>query len=136
MLKLYAASIRRYITIVAVVLMAFGGLSACAQNTTINDQTPITIGASLSLSGDFSGDGPAMEQGYQLWADTVNKNGGLLGRPVKLVILNDKSDPDLTTNNYKTLINVDHVKLALWSFFNAFDEASCASCTKSWICAD
>lgn len=116
MLKLYAASIRRYITIVAVVLMAFGGLSACAQNTTINNQTPITIGASLSLSGDFSGDGPAMEQGYQLWADTVNKNGGLLGRPVKLVILNDKSDPDLTTNNYKTLINVDHVNLLFGPF--------------------
>lgn len=116
MLKLYAASIRRYTIIATVVLMAFGGLSACAQNTTVNNQTPITIGASLSLSGDFSGDGPAMEQGYQLWADTVNKNGGLLGRPVKLVILNDKSDPDLTAKNYKTLISVDHVNLLFGPF--------------------
>ena len=116
MLKLYAATIRRYITIVAVVLIAFGGLSACAQNTTINNQTPITIGASLSLSGDFSGDGPAMQQGYQLWADTVNKNGGLLGRPVQLVILDDKSDPGLTAKNYKTLINVDHVNLLFGPF--------------------
>src|SRR5215472_754260 len=94
-LKLPAASIKKYISIVAVVLMAFGGLSACAQNTTINNQTPITIGASLSLTGDFSGDGPAMQQGYQLWADTVNNNGGLLGRPVQLVIIDDKSNPDL-----------------------------------------
>ncbi len=116
MLKLSAACMKRYISIVAVALMAFGGLSACAQNTTINNQTPITIGASLSLSGDFSGDGPAMQQGYQLWADTVNKNGGLLGRPVKLVILDDKSDPDTATKNYKTLINVDHVNLVFGPF--------------------
>ncbi len=116
MLKLYAASIRRYVTLVAVVLIAFGGLSACAQNATNNNQTPITIGASLSLTGDFSGDGPAMQQGYQLWADTVNKNGGLLGRPVKLVILDDKSDPDTTAKNYKTLISVDHVNLVFGPF--------------------
>jgi branched-chain amino acid transport system substrate-binding protein len=115
-LELYAASIRRYVTLVAVVVMAFGGLSACAQNSTINDQTPITIGASLSLSGDFGGDGPAMKQGYQLWSDTVNKNGGLLGRPVQLVILDDKSDPGLTAKNYKTLINVDHVNLLFGPF--------------------
>ena len=116
MLELYAASIRKYLTIVAIVVMAFGGLSACAQNTTINDQTPITIGASLSLSGDFGGDGPAMKQGYQLWADTVNNNGGLLGRPVKLVILDDKSDPNRASRNYKTLINVDHVNLLFGPF--------------------
>ena len=115
MLELYAASIRRYLTLVAVVVMAFGGLSACAQITT-NNQTPVTIGASLSLSGDFAGDGPAMKQGYQLWADTVNNNGGLLGRPVKLVILDDKSDPDQAAKNYKTLINVTHVDLVFGPF--------------------
>jgi branched-chain amino acid transport system substrate-binding protein len=97
--------------------MALGGLTACALNTTNNNnEPPITIGASLSLSGDFGGDGPAMKQGYQLWADTVNKNGGLLGRPVQLVILDDKSDPDQTAKNYKTLINVDHVNLVFGPF--------------------
>jgi branched-chain amino acid transport system substrate-binding protein len=96
--------------------MALGGLTACAQNTTNNGQTPITIGASLSLSGDFGGDGPYMKQGYQLWADTVNKNGGLLGRPVQLVILDDKSDPNQTTKNYNTLINIDHVNLVFGPF--------------------
>src|SRR5437763_11132363 len=96
--------------------MAIGGLSACAQNTTNNNQTPITIVASLSLSGDFGGDGPAMKQGYQLWVDTINNNGGLLGRPVKLVILDDKSDPNRASRNYKTLINVDHVNLLFGPF--------------------
>gem|GEM_PF-7025374 len=35
--------------------------------------SPITIGASLSLSGDFSADGVAFERGYELWAADQNK---------------------------------------------------------------
>jgi branched-chain amino acid transport system substrate-binding protein len=74
-------------------------------------QEPIKIGASLSLSGDFSADGMAFQQGYQLWADTVNKNGGLLGRQVQLDIISDASSPDQVQTNYQKLITVDHCDL-------------------------
>jgi branched-chain amino acid transport system substrate-binding protein len=73
--------------------------------------TPIKIGASLSLSGDFSDDGKAFQQGYQLWADNVNQNGGLLGRPVQLDIVSDASSPDQVQTNYQKLITVDKVDL-------------------------
>lgn len=117
MLEPFANRIKTSLSLIAIIVMTLGGLAACAQDTTnINNQAPITIGASLSFSGDFGGDGPAMKQGYQLWADTVNKNGGLLGRPVQLVILDDKSDPDQAAKNYKTLINVDHVNLVFGPF--------------------
>ena len=72
---------------------------------------PIKIGISLSLSGDFSADGQGFQQGYQLWADTVNKNGGLLGRQVELDILSDASSPDQVQTNYEKLITVDKVDL-------------------------
>ncbi len=74
-------------------------------------KTPIKIGASLSLSGDFSDDGKAFEQGYQLWADYVNSHGGLLGRKVQLDIVSDASSPDQVTTNYQKLITVDKVDL-------------------------
>jgi branched-chain amino acid transport system substrate-binding protein len=77
---------------------------------------PITIGASLSLTGDFSADGQAFERGYQLWASDVNKNGGLLGRQVKLTILNDNSSPTQVATNYTTLFSSDHVELAFGPF--------------------
>ena len=85
-----------------VLFISLTGLSACAQSQTTSSQTPITIGVSLSFSGDFKDDGQAMKQGYLLWADTVNNQGGLLGRPVKLIILDDKSDPDQVAKNYTT----------------------------------
>src|SRR6266571_87630 len=114
-LKRYTVRIRIFLPVIAVAAIVLAGLSACAQNPT-GSQTPITIGTSLSFSSDFKDDGLAMKQGYQLWADTVNKNGGLLGRPVKLVILDDKSDPDQVAKNYETLIKVDHVDLIFGPF--------------------
>jgi branched-chain amino acid transport system substrate-binding protein len=81
---------------------------------------PIIIGASLSLTGtaanDFSADGQAFEKGYELWAKDVNAHGGILGRRVKLVILNDDSSPETAVTNYQTLIGSDHVDLTFGPF--------------------
>ena len=77
---------------------------------------PITIGASLSLTGDFSDDGQAFERGYQLWASDVNSSGGLLGRQVQLKILNDNSSPTQVQTNYQTLFASDKVDLAFGPF--------------------
>ncbi|MBV9207419.1 MAG: amino acid ABC transporter substrate-binding protein [Actinobacteria bacterium] len=77
---------------------------------------PILIGASLSLTGDFSADGQAFQRGYQLWASDVNSSGGLLGRPVQLKILNDNSSPTQVQTNYQTLFASDHVDLAFGPF--------------------
>jgi len=82
-----------------------------APAATATSLPPIKIGISLSLSGDFSADGQGFQQGYQLWADTVNKNGGLLGRQVQLDILSDASSPDQVQTNYQKLITVDKVDL-------------------------
>jgi branched-chain amino acid transport system substrate-binding protein len=78
--------------------------------------SPVTIGASLSLSGDFSADGTAFERGYKLWADDVNKTGGLLGHPVKLDIVSDASSPAQVVTNYQKLISSDHAKLVFGPF--------------------
>jgi branched-chain amino acid transport system substrate-binding protein len=78
--------------------------------------TPIRVGFTVSLTGSFSADGQAVLKGYQLWANDVNANGGLLGRPVKLVYLNDKSDPNVATRDYTKLITQDHVDLTLGPF--------------------
>src|SRR5262249_25772318 len=62
--------------------------------TSTTNPNPVKIGISLSLAGDFSLDGRALQQGYQLWADTINRNGGLLGRQVQLDSIDDSSDPN------------------------------------------
>ena len=55
-------------------------------------EKPIVIGGTLPLTGTFSATGKWVEKGYQFWADEVNAKGGVLRRPVKLIIYDDKSD--------------------------------------------
>jgi branched-chain amino acid transport system substrate-binding protein len=90
-----------------------GSASAPASGSS---SAPITIGASLSLTGDFSTDGQAFQKGYNLWVKDVNAAGGILGRQVKLTVLDDKSDPNQVVTNYQTLINTDHVDLTFGPF--------------------
>jgi branched-chain amino acid transport system substrate-binding protein len=84
--------------------------SACGAGGS-NGNGPIVIGISISLSGDFSADGKALEQGYQLWAADVNSGGGLLGRKVQLKFVDDASSAQQVVTNYQNLISVDHVDL-------------------------
>jgi branched-chain amino acid transport system substrate-binding protein len=78
--------------------------------------SPITIGTSLSLSGDFSADGQAFARGYKLWAADQNKAGGLLGHQIKLDIISDASNPAQVVTNYEKLIGSDKDQLVFAPF--------------------
>jgi branched-chain amino acid transport system substrate-binding protein len=120
----------RFWSMISAVLVV--GAAACSSSsssnlTSPNTKTPILIGASLSFTGDFSADGQAFRQGYELWASDVNSHGGLLGRPVKLVILNDGSSPTTVVSNYQKLISVDHVNLTFGPFSSLLTEPAAAT---------
>lgn len=109
--------LRTLVCIAGVALIIAGTLTGCAQQSGANQpSTPIKIGISLSLSGDFSADGTAFQQGYNLWADYVNAHGGLLGRKVQLDILSDASSTEQVATNYQKLITVDKVDLTFGPF--------------------
>jgi branched-chain amino acid transport system substrate-binding protein len=109
-----------HFTIPVLLLVVLFMFSACGGSTTTSPtsqpKTPIKIGISLSLTGDFSADGLAFEQGYKLWAATVNKNGGILGRQVQLDIVSDASSTTQVVTNYQKLITIDHCDLVFGPF--------------------
>jgi branched-chain amino acid transport system substrate-binding protein len=113
--KLYLKSVGALIATLFV-LSACGTTTTTTPTATSQPTTPIKIGISLSLSGDFSADGLAFQQGYQLWADTINKNGGILGRQVQLDIVSDASSTTQVVTNYQKLITVDKCDLVLGPF--------------------
>lgn len=77
---------------------------------------PVRIGVSLPLSGRFSEPGTAAKEGYEVWADMLNESGGLLGRPVELLVLDNASDQDTAVADYEKLITVDKVDLVVGPF--------------------
>jgi branched-chain amino acid transport system substrate-binding protein len=79
----------------------------------------IVIGASLPLSGPLAGFGSFQQWGYKRAVDQVNKAGGIAingtKQQVKLIIRDDKTDPNATASNTETLISRDRVVAMLGS---------------------
>jgi branched-chain amino acid transport system substrate-binding protein len=107
----------RYLALASAAILASALVAACGNSSSSGgSKGPILIGASLSLTGDFSADGNAYKRGYEIWASDINAHGGLLGRKVKLIILNDNSSPTQVDTNYTDLITVKHVDLTFGPF--------------------
>jgi branched-chain amino acid transport system substrate-binding protein len=97
-----------------------GLLLATAALSHAND---LHLGASLSLSGKYAQLGAMNEKAYRLWAQDVNRKGGLLGRPVKLTIVDDQSDPVRAKRIYEDLITKQEVDLVLGPYSSEITEA-------------
>jgi branched-chain amino acid transport system substrate-binding protein len=108
------------VTVTGILSMVGLSLAACGSGGggggTPQAGKPITIGVSVSLTGDFSGDGKALVQGYDLWAQDENAKGGLLGHHVTMKYVDDASSTQQVVTNYQNLITQDKVDLVFGPF--------------------
>jgi branched-chain amino acid transport system substrate-binding protein len=88
--------------------------SAQAQN-----KEPIKIGFSMALTGSLAANGKQALLGAKIWEEEVNQNGGLLGRPVKIVYYDDQSNPSTVPSIYTKLLDVDKVDLVVGPYATA-----------------
>jgi branched-chain amino acid transport system substrate-binding protein len=80
---------------------------------------PITIGFAMALTGPLAANGKQALLGAKIWEETINKKGGLLGRPVKLVYYDDQSNPSTVPGIYTKLLDVDKVDLVIGPYATA-----------------
>jgi branched-chain amino acid transport system substrate-binding protein len=76
----------------------------------------IVFGASLPLTGEFSIAGTKHQDGYQFCVDELNARGGLLGRPVELLVEDNRSDTEVTVTQTERMITVENVDALLGTF--------------------
>lgn len=98
------------LAVIAIVIIAAGSgvYYVSTKPTTSSD---IVVGAAVSETGIYASAGIGIVEGYQLWVEHVNQEGGLLGRQVRLIVYDDMSDPTTTRSLYERLITVDHVNM-------------------------
>ncbi|CZF81192.1 Leucine-, isoleucine-, valine-, threonine-, and alanine-binding protein precursor [Grimontia celer] len=77
--------------------------------------TTITLGMSNALSGPASGLGTGVKAGTLAYFEKINQQGGVHGRQIKVISLDDGYEPDRAAKNAKRLIYTDKV-FALVSF--------------------
>ena len=108
--------------LMAVVLVA---LPALGQGPKVSAPSgePIKIGGSLPLTGLASEQAKWIKAGYEYWAEDVNKRGGLLGRPVKLIMYDDESNAEKAVTYYERAITVDKVDLVFGGYPGTADVA-------------
>ena len=80
------------------------------------DTSPLRIGYGLSLSGALASNGKTARLAHQIWQETVNTTGGLLGRPVELLCLDDQTNPTLVSGIYQRLLDVEKVDLVIGGY--------------------
>lgn len=93
----------------AVVVLIAAILFAGAWPGPASAADPIKIGFGMALTGGLAGNGKAALMAMQIWAEDVNKKGGLLGRPVELVYYDDQTKPATIPGIYTKLLDVDKV---------------------------
>jgi branched-chain amino acid transport system substrate-binding protein len=94
---------------------------------------PIRIGVSLPLTGVFAIAGQKHRDGYQFWANQLNKDKKrqLLGRPVELVISDNRSDTETTVAQLERFISENQVDLLFGTFSSKLTFPASAAAEKA-----
>jgi branched-chain amino acid transport system substrate-binding protein len=122
----------RSVTVMAAVgVMALGACGQKPSEQAATSKKPLVVGVSLPLTGDFSQPGGEAKRGYQVWQNTVNAKGGLLGRKVQLKITDDASNQDTVVADYTKLITQDKVDLVLGTFSSLLNYPASAVAEKN-----
>jgi branched-chain amino acid transport system substrate-binding protein len=96
---------------VAAVVTALLAVPASAQTG-----EPIKIGYGISQTGGLAPNGKSALLAQKIWEEDINKKGGLLGRPVKLVYYDEQTNPATVPGIYTKLLDVDKVDLIIGGY--------------------
>lgn len=87
--------VRSRVSIAALASLALGAAVLAPIPAQAGDAGTIVIALEAPLTGSQAANGQDMLRGAQLAAKEVNARGGVLGRKVKVVGVDDKADPSL-----------------------------------------
>ncbi|MBM4141766.1 MAG: hypothetical protein FJ242_09880 [Nitrospira sp.] len=84
------------------------GMLGCAKK-----ESEIKIGAIIPLTGSFATYGEPVRDGMLLAVEEINKDGGIEGKRIKLIIEDDAGDPKTAVNAFNKLANTDKTPIVL-----------------------
>jgi branched-chain amino acid transport system substrate-binding protein len=83
----------------------------------------VVFGGAISQTGRYAEPAGRQVNSIKLWVDDVNARGGLLGRKIRLILLDDKSDTQTAIKLYEKLITEDKVDVLLAPYSSGITEA-------------
>ena len=97
-------------------LAALSVASAAVSTAAAQSADPIRIGFGTAITGLLAANGKSALLAQKIWEEDVNAQGGLLGRPVKLVYYDDQTISTTVPGIYTKLLDVDRVDLIVGGY--------------------
>jgi branched-chain amino acid transport system substrate-binding protein len=79
---------------------------------------PYKIGSEQPLSGAGALGGKTALVGLQMAVDRINKNGGVNGRPIEIIVADDESKPDVARRKVEKLLVEDNIDVHVGGFLS------------------
>jgi branched-chain amino acid transport system substrate-binding protein len=111
--------LKRVCVLTAAVLFAVAVSREAAPVASAQSGQPIKIGYSMAMTGGLAANGKSALLAQKIWEEDINSEGGLLGRPVKLIFYDDQSSPAQVPGIYTKLLDVDKVDLIIGAYATA-----------------
>jgi len=89
---------------------------------------PYKLGTVQPLTGVAAYGGKSSLVGVQMAVDQINKSGGIMGRPVELIVGDDESKPDTGRRAVEKLATEDGIDFHVGGFLSNI----CLACTPVW----
>jgi len=99
--------------------LAAGSLTAPAIIRGTSAADPIRVGVISPLTGAWTVYGKAHSAGFQMAIDEINDKGGVLGRPLEVVIGDSKTEPRIVVEQANRLIRQERVDFLAGTFSSA-----------------
>ncbi|MDF2564342.1 MAG: hypothetical protein K0Q53_737 [Massilibacillus sp.] len=87
----------------------------CGAKENSSNTNEILLGGDYELTGGLAAVGKQTVNGINLAIKQTNDNGGVLGKKIKFIVADNKSEPSEAANAITKLINTDKVKLVFGS---------------------
>jgi branched-chain amino acid transport system substrate-binding protein len=141
--RLMLAGLLAVLLVIALTAMACGGGEETTTTEAAPTETtaatgpatgePIKVGLVTSLTGPSAAPGVSIQNGAKYQVQYINENGGINGRPIELLIEDDKSEVTSMTAAMTKLIEEDGIEYFVGPFIQYGQEAARTICEDAQI---
>ena len=100
---------RAHVAWLAVAALLVGAIGACGPDSSADEAGPLRIGLLLNFSEGATGRAVERQRAFDLAVKHVNDGGGVLGKPVEVVVGDSTLDPDTAAEEARRMIEEEGV---------------------------
>jgi branched-chain amino acid transport system substrate-binding protein len=122
-----------FAVVLCVAVLIYGCARQAGRQQARSAAEPLKIGLVAPITGSIATFGKSTREGAEMVFDQVNRQGGLLGRRVEVIVEDDAGKPEEAANVFTKLVNRDRVVAIIGSVATKCSLAGAPICQRSGV---